>query len=577
AAPPARAGSPLPGGAQGLDLEFEVEGIDEVDLEERLRKAGLNREQLQLVFQERVHEAAQQEPHLNHVTTPIGPSFLHQERASPWIYQRRAEEERQRLESEERELQRRGFRARPVPATLLAPRPWQITQSQLPGAARRSRSAEGARGSAGAAERAPSAERSLSAERSRPGSAHGPRERRSSPRFDLSTPEKVHQAQPRRARPVPWSCTAPLYDQMLAEKERLRAERSERHVRQRMRSSSLPPRLEAVRATIAGEAAGHGRVHRASTPVPAAQLASGAAPRKFVVGRAHRAERKLEAAPGPGRGGARAVTDAAEGMARAASASVLLGAGGGPSSTLRGALGHSALSEGGPASPLGQLEGLAAQAGRTGVYGRSYGLSHFSPPERPATGGRAEAAPDHRSVGQPTISREVPDFAALHEREKQMLERRKSRNRQLTRQAPFVFHVPRPARSTVRQPKLAKDPSSDWRFSRPRSAGAPRAGSAGPSWRQALERPTAAPPRSTEKALQWQHHTRRYLQELAEREQRAQEAKEPPATKASPEMRRRVQEAAAAAGPVEPLQERISRIVADKRQDSALLHRKKRE
>merc|ERR1719401_2639133 len=154
-----------------------------------------------------------------------------------------------------------------------------------------------------------------------------------------------------------------------------------------------------------------------------------------------------------------------------------------------------------------------------------------------------------------------------------MLERRKSRNRQLTQQAPFVFHTPRPARSTVRQPRLSKDPTSDWRFARPRSAGA----AASPSWRQVVDRLSAAPPRSTEKTRQWQHQRRLHLQELAERERRAQEAAEPASARASSEMRRRVKEAAAAAGPVEPLQERIDRIVADKRQDSALLHQRRRE
>jgi len=89
---------------------------------------------------------------------------------------------------------------------------------------------------------------------------------------------------------------------MLAEKERLRAERAEQNSRRKMSSSSLPPRLEAVRAQLAGEAAGRGRVHRSSTPVPAAQRGSSAGPRRRVVHRAHRAERRPEAVPRAGLG-----------------------------------------------------------------------------------------------------------------------------------------------------------------------------------------------------------------------------------------------------------------------------------
>merc|ERR1719150_2271197 len=73
---------------------------------------------------------------------------------------------------------------------------------------------------------------------------------------------------------------------------------------------------------------------------------------------------------------------------------------------------------------------------------------------------------------------EVPDFAALHEKEKRRLERRKYQNRKVTQPAPFDFHAPnRGTRS--RQPPMHKDPSQDWRWKRAQGVRASSASAAG--------------------------------------------------------------------------------------------------
>jgi len=74
--------------------------------------------------------------------------------------------------------------------------------------------------------------------------------------------------------------------------------------------------------------------------------------------------------------------------------------------------------------------------------------------------------------------------------------------------------------------------------------------------------PSAVPARTTEKTLRWQGHTARLLQERREQEWREQQELEQ-AHKSTPRMRSLVKQMV---GPIEPLEEKIERIVVDKRQ-----------
>merc|ERR1719162_827488 len=87
--------------------------------------------------------------------------------------------------------------------------------------------------------------------------------------------------------------------------------------RENMRGSSLPPRLEAVRARLCGDegdpyAHGGGCAYRASTPVPARHLARGV-PESRIMNRPMRAELPKGL---PNRVHNSATVDAAENLAR---------------------------------------------------------------------------------------------------------------------------------------------------------------------------------------------------------------------------------------------------------------------
>lgn len=168
---------------------------------------------------------------------------------------------------------------------------------------------------------------------------------------------------------------------------------------------------------------------------------------------------------------------------------------------------------------------------------------------------------------------EVPDFATLHEREKQKLERKKYLNRYVTQPEPFVFaSVQR--RSQVRQPPFPKDPTKDWRWRRPTSAPAGQRSPSGVFSIRALERPSAVvPPRSTEKVVNYQQATQRRLQERREQELREKQQLEQ-AHEVSPEMRWRVQQAV---GAIEPLEEKIDRMVMAKRQGFQRIIKEKKQ
>lgn len=216
--------------------------------------------------------------------------------------------------------------------------------------------------------------------------------------------------------------------------------------------------------------------------------------------------------------------------------------------------------------------GLAQSGwGMSTVYGSTYGVSHMK---------RHQGVPRPRSQSlgpstkRPYSTTEVPDFAALHE--KQRRDRQRYSNRVATQPEPFVFTGPsRSLRS--RQPPLLKDPSKDPRYhkktrARPQSAPGVRptaaeryaAGvdGAGPAIK-ALERPPViGRPGTTAKTLAYQQYRAEELMQKradrAEKEDRLEKA-----YRVDPEMHARVRRAV---GPVEDPEERLNRKVEDLKQ-----------
>eukprot|EP00930_Biecheleria_cincta_P042842 TRINITY_DN29481_c0_g1_i1.p1 TRINITY_DN29481_c0_g1~~TRINITY_DN29481_c0_g1_i1.p1 ORF type:complete len:713 (+),score=102.14 TRINITY_DN29481_c0_g1_i1:52-2190(+) len=368
---------------------------------------------------------------LNHPTTAQSPSFLRED--SHWtqsngqrIREQQAQMERERKLQEQEEIPR--FHARPVPVSVSQPRFDAMHAAAL---ARRVKP-DG-----------------------RPHSADGAARRARSPnQFEANE----DQPPPFRARKVPWRCSAPMYSQLLAEERQSRQERQRSRSLELLRSSSLPPRLQAAQR------------------------------------RARYAEREGE------------------------------------------------------------------------------NDSPNRPPRRPRSAGRFQgSSPEVKIAPAPTT--EVPDFASRHERLKHQLERRKYLNRYVTQPEPFVFHAP--SRSQMRQLPM-KDPTQDWRFARrhkrPASAGGATDRPGGRFSIKALERPSyAVPPRATEKFLMAQQATQRRLQERREKEERERQQLEQ-AHEVPTELKLRVQQAV---GPIEPLEERVERIVLDKRQGLQRIQREK--
>ncbi|CAK8985650.1 unnamed protein product [Durusdinium trenchii] len=128
-------------------------------------------------------------------------------------------------------------------------------------------------------------------------------------------------------------------------------------------------------------------------------------------------------------------------------------------------------------------------------------------------------------------------------------------NRFVTQPEPFVFNTP--TRSQSRQPPMPKDPTRDWRYHRVRGTS------------NSTQPP--APVRSTEKVTSYQLATLRKLQERRLKEMREEEElKEVP----NDEMKFRVKQAM---GKVEPLEQKIDRIVSDKRRGLQRTQRQKAE
>mmetsp|Transcript_52684 Transcript_52684/g.83596 ORF Transcript_52684/g.83596 Transcript_52684/m.83596 type:complete len:697 (+) Transcript_52684:1-2091(+) len=460
----------------------------------------------------------------NHPTSTQCPSFLleggyWQQRKGSRIAERKLAEDLARKEREQSAPA--PFRARPVPPSVTAPL-YQGVQavSRL----RRSRSAEGGRR----------------------------RGRMDGEGMDLEMHEE-HQGRessldraPFRARPVPWCVSAPLYDQMLIEDQHRRQEKRYARSRANMRASSLPPRLEAVRARLCG----NDHVNRANTPVAKHAVARAAPPSVRVVNRPLQAEIPRGLPQKASASSAGAMIDAAETLSRDVAAGV--GMPGGPG------------------------------YGMANMHGSTYGISHLARHKTP-TQKRAQSA-ERSGSGYNTT--EVPDFAALHEREKAKLERLKYQNRYVTQPAPFVLSAPGRA-TRNRQPPLPKDPSYDprWhRSSRAQSAQRRQArssstpGSAVAAFTAGAERshfsvaalekpPVLAPPRSTDKTLAAQQHTsRRLLERRLQEQQKQQELEE--AHQAPSELKARV---VRAIGPMKSgrqyVEEQVERRVMDRQQD----------
>lgn len=319
-----------------------------------------------------------------------------------------------------------------------------------------------------------------------------------------------------------------------------------------MRASSLPPRLEAVRARLCGDVNGMSSVNRASTPVPHSQIARGI-PSKLLMNRPLKAEQPQGLPTSGIRGDASSMVHAAENIARDVAV-----------------------------ASTGHVPGDAGW-GVPSHFGSAYGVSHItrhtSPPQRRQ---EVPSNTEHRPERRVGVS-EVPDFVALHEREKQRLERLKYRNRQLTVSEPFIFTAQ--SRSQSRQPAPPKDPSTDWRWNRPGSArpasrGAPgsagrRPASAGRFSQPTLERPPqAVPPKTTLKTTQSQQHTRRRLEQRRELERQMHHESERSKV-VSAEMQGRVSNAV---GFQEPLEDRIEQLVRQKvRATQEKMHTKKKE
>lgn len=373
---------------------------------------------------------------LNHPTTAQSPSFLRED--SHWtqsngqrIREQRAQIEREKKQQDQEYIPR--FHARPVPVSVSQPRFDAMYAAAQPHRVKpdeRSHSADGA------------ARRVWSANH-----------------FEAKQFEaKEEQPPPFRARKVPWRCSAPIYNQILAEERGSRQERQRSRSMELLRSSSLPPRLQAAQR------------------------------------RARIAEREAE--------------------------------------------------DGSPNRPPRR--------------------------PRPRSAGRFHgASPEVKPAPPPTT--EVPDFVSRHERLKHQLERRKYLNRYVTQPEPFVFQAP-----TRRQPPMAKDPSQDWRFARktkrPASAGGSAASPGGRFSIKSLERPSyAVPPRSTEKFLMAQQATHRRLQERREKEEQERQQLEQ-AHEVPTELKLRIQQAV---GPIEALEDKVERIVLDKRQGLQRIQREK--
>eukprot|EP00929_Paragymnodinium_shiwhaense_P021594 TRINITY_DN14046_c0_g1_i1.p1 TRINITY_DN14046_c0_g1~~TRINITY_DN14046_c0_g1_i1.p1 ORF type:complete len:687 (+),score=123.83 TRINITY_DN14046_c0_g1_i1:130-2190(+) len=529
---------------------------------------------------------------MNHPTMATSPTFLGEgsywdHRKGSRIVERREEEDRRSREQQE---QAATFKARPVPASTNAPRfqamraaaeaarAQSLLERQAAASERaasavplghtaasrgRAISPEGKHANAPGAgrRRAQSADWRSSLRGSSPG-------RKSDPEDDAFEPAPPP---PFRARPVPWKVSAPLYDQMLVEEQRSRRTRQTTRSRGLMRASSLPPRLEAIRARLSGDVEGHGRVHRASTPVPPARLATGAHASQ-LVNRPLRAEQPLGPPMAGEFGGIGALLDSAENIARDAATDSMRAAAAGP--------------------------GVHGWGGAT-VYGSNYGLSHFArqadpPQKRPASAGASVRTPSgiRQQQQQSSASKvhhdttEVPDFATLHQKEREKLERRKFQNRYVTQPDPFVFQAPTRARH--RQPPMPQDPSDDYRWQRspavgssPKGANRPRSaerrGAATSPFLyqpQAFDRPppsVVAPPRSTEKTKRAMQHRARDLQERRERE-RQERLELEQANVPSVEMKCRVKKAI---GVVESLDEKLERITTDKRQNAQRVVREK--
>jgi len=319
---------------------------------------------------------------------------------------------------------------------------------------------------------------------------------------------------PFRAREVPWRVSAPLYNALVVDERQKRDQRIRERSSRTLRAASLPPRLEAERA----------------------------------MQRHAELEQEEDFDPSPVQ------------VPR-----------------LRGQLSARQLRS--------QSREVAARAGQSWASGIDHTSSQGPGTSRRPGVRSSTSVPSRGRQPQPPTkapTTEVPDFAARHERLKLQMERQKYTNRYVTQPQPFVFHHGSKSRSQVRQGPLHKDPKADWRAHRDerRVAGASltRSGSrpdfdrGGHFSVKRLEQPAqAVPPRTTEKVLCQQLATQRRLQEQREREEQKKQQAEA-FHEVPTELKLRVQQAV---GPVESLDERIDRIVLDKKQGLSRIQREK--
>lgn len=226
-----------------------------------------------------------------------------------------------------------------------------------------------------------------------------------------------------------------------------------------------------------------------------------------------------------------------------------------------------------PSSSMGEEKSLRRWDGRPATAN----MPARRPPVTPLVprlAPRDKTPPPKRRIIEPTAkdsfpypTKEVPDFALLHRREEERLDALKQLNRGRNATQPEPFKFAAPPRRAARPPP--KDPSKDWRYHRATSARRPRS----TDGRLVGDRPPMLhPPRTTQKTLEWQHHTQRLMQERREQEIREQIELEQARNNASNEMVHRVRDAV---GPVVPMEDKIERMVWDKRSDRQRMTREK--
>mmetsp|Transcript_99405 Transcript_99405/g.286905 ORF Transcript_99405/g.286905 Transcript_99405/m.286905 type:complete len:785 (-) Transcript_99405:299-2653(-) len=495
---------------------------------------------------------------LNHPTTPVSPSFLAdgsywQQRSGNRLRELRLQEDLRNLRQDE---VGEPFHASPPPVATTAPR-FQAMQAaeaarrgrsvELVVSRRRARSADVAAESRGS--RAPNCPpfvfygtASAAARATRPRSS-SPTRRGGRAALDA----REDSPPPFRAKPVPISAVAPLYEQMLAQERELREERRRERCKALLRTASLPPRLEAEKAKLlAEEAAKSQKVADAQAGLAPAN----AAMRRPRFGSAMHLSRPpipSEQAPGP------EAPPVPPGPPEPGSV--------------------------GPEMPPGFAAVFGEDLLAASVLGDALGIGGGSVANAPLTKQRAapkvrrEVAERKAALAMTYRTGEVPDFATLHEKDRKQLEMRKMMNRRTEPPAPFHLHAPQRGERQRRQPPLPKDPAEDWRFRRAQarasSSGARlSAGGGGGGDAPGVNGLPAAmvpPPRTTVKTAMQHMYTIQKLVEVRRRELEQAQQDFQRANAVSTELKMRVRQFV---GPPQRLSDKIEDLAMEKRLDT---------